>query len=248
MMQTMTLLRCLVGICALWLAGCAQQPHRPQVVDSGMPMALVFTPQDQMRWEPVHFPGKLKTAFNLDRVAGRDGVRARAQSSASMLRQKLRLEPRQLGCLGFEWKVPGLIAQADLTDRDHEDSPVRLVLAFEGDRSRFSARNAMLNELARAVTGEEMPYATLMYVWSNHLPVGTVVTNPRTDRIRKIVVDSGSTHLGQWREHRRNLRADFEQAFGEPAQALTALAIMSDSDNTRAEAQAWYGVIRLRCD
>ena len=71
--------------------------------------------------------------------------------------------------------------------RDADDAPVRLVLAFEGDRSRFSAKNAMLSELARALTGEEMPYATLMYVWCNKRAPGTVVRNPRTDRIRKLV-------------------------------------------------------------
>ena len=54
--------------------------------------------------------------------------------------------------------------------RERGDSPVRLILAFEGDRSRFSAKNAMLSELTRALTGEDMPYATLMYVWSNHHP------------------------------------------------------------------------------
>ena len=42
--------------------------------------------------------------------------------------------------------------------------------------------------LAEVLTGEEPPYATLMYVWCNKREPGTVIHSPRTDRIRKIVL------------------------------------------------------------
>ena len=90
-----------------------------------------------------------------------------------------------------------------------------------------------------------MPYAVLMYVWSNDLPVGTVIINPRTDRIRKIVVESGRERLGRWLRYDRDVRADFIQAFEEPSGVLQSLAIMTDTDNTRGKTQAWYGEIKL---
>jgi hypothetical protein len=129
--------------------------------------------------------------------------------------------------------------------RDADDSPVRVVLAFEGDRSEFSAKNAMLSELSQALTGEPLPYATLMYVWCNTREPGTVIVNPRTDRIRKLVVESGSSNLSVWQDYERDIRADYEKAFGQPPGALMAVGIMTDSDNTRSTAQAWYGPIRL---
>lgn len=103
----------------------------------------------------------------------------------------------------------------------------------------------MLAELVRAVTGEEMPYATLMYVWGNKRAVGTVIHSARTDRIRKIVVESGSSGLGRWLEYERDVRADFERAFGEAPGPLVGVAIMTDTDNTRSSATAWYGPVRL---
>ncbi len=166
-------------------------------------------------------------------------------SSASMLRQKVRVEPDQLGRLKFAWHVPELIAGADMGLRDADDSPVRVVLAFEGDRSKFSPRNAMLSELAHVLTGEEMPYATLMYVWCNQRAVDSVIVNPRTDRIQKIVVESGRAHLRQWMEYERDVRADYQKAFGEAPGALVAIGLMTDSDNTRTTTQAWYGDIQL---
>ena len=84
-----------------------------------------------------------------------------------------------------------------------------------------------------------------MYVWSNHQAVESVIVHPRTDRVRKLVVESGPQQVKQWRQYRRNLRADFERAYGEAPGALVAIAVMTDSDNTRSQVRAWYGDIRL---
>jgi hypothetical protein len=162
-----------------------------------------------------------------------------------MLRYKMRVEPKDLSRLAFSWKVLQLIPEADMAVRDTEDSPARVVLAFDGDRSRLTGRNLMMSELARALTGEEMPYATLMYVWANEARVDSVIINPRTDRIRKIVVESGGLRLNQWLNFERNIRADYEKAYGEPPGALIGVGVMTDSDNTGTTAKAWYGPIRL---
>lgn len=196
-------------------------------------------------WVHQTLPGKTPVLFTASRSDGRDAMLAHSVSAASALRHKVRVEPDQLDRLSFSWKVPQLIAGADLARRDSDDSPVRVILAFEGDRGKFAPRDAMLSELMRTLTGEELPYATLMYVWCNKRPPGSVVLNPRTDRIRKIVVESGAARLNQWLDYERDIRADFERAFGERPGALVGVAIMTDSDNTRSDASAWYGPLRL---
>jgi hypothetical protein len=163
-----------------------------------------------------------------------------------MLRSKVRIEPAELGSVRFSWKVPQLIPEADMALRESDDSPVRIVLAFEGDRSRFTPRDALLSELARTLTGEELPYATLMYVWCNKRAPGSVIVSPRTGRVRTLVVESGAGKLNQWLDYERDIRADYERAFGEPPGALVGVGIMTDSDNTRTTAQAWYGPVKLR--
>jgi hypothetical protein len=72
-----------------------------------------------------------------------------------------------------------------------------------------------------------------------------VIRSPRTERVRKLVVESGSRKLNQWLDYERNIRADFERAFGEKPGALVGIGIMSDSDNTRSTSRAWYGPLRL---
>jgi hypothetical protein len=197
------------------------------------------------RWQHHKLPGKTSTNYAPTHMDGRDAMAVRADASASLMRQKLRVAPSDLDRIHFSWKVPALIANANLAAHETADSPVRIVLAFEGDRSKFTLKNTMLSELAHTLTGEPMPYATLMYVWCNTRDAGTIISSPRTDRIRKIVVESGPARLNNWLAYERNIRADFEQAFGEPPGALVGMAIMTDTDNTRGSAQAWYGPVKL---
>ena len=229
-------------VCGLW--ACSSVVNAPVV--SGSKSNTVWQPEDQMKWEAVKLPGKVHTRYALSTLNAHSALEANAEASASMLRQTLRIEPDQLKALSFAWQVPKLLPDADMATRDQDDSPVRLVLAFEGDRNQFSAKNAMLNELTQVITGQPMPYATLMYVWCNKRPVDTVIQNPRTDRIRKIVVESGSGRLNQWLTYERNIRADFEKAFGEAPGALIGIGLMTDTDNTRSKALAWYGPIELK--
>lgn len=239
-------------LAAALLAGCSTVPvaHSPPEIGSS-PWAAEsagsgrpVSPQAAV-WRHLTFPGKSPTKFSYMRKDGRDAVAVMAASSASMLRSKVRIEPAELGSVKFSWNVPQLIAGADLASREDDDSPVRVVLIFEGDRSRLSARDALLSELVHTLTGEPMPYATLMYVWCNQRAPGTLIKSPRTDRVRTMVVESGAKKLNQWLDYERNIRADYERAFGEAPGALTGIGIMTDSDNTRTTAQAWYGPVRL---
>lgn len=196
-------------------------------------------------WQHYQLPGKQATEFSFAHKDGRRVAAAVANASASMLRQPVRVEAVDLGKIQFSWLVPQLIEQADMALRQSDDSPVRVVLAFEGDRSKFSMKNAMLSELSHAMTGEPLPYATLMYVWCNKRATGSVIINPRTDRIRKIVVQSGADGLSRWQDYERNIRADYEKAFGEAPGALVGIGIMTDTDNTRTQTRAWYGQLHL---
>lgn len=206
---------------------------------------LLFTPPSTLPWQPFALPGKRYEVFEPVAVQARPALRVRAQSSVSILRRQF--EPALLapGRLAFSWKVDALPLAADLAAADAADSPVRIVLGFEGDRSRWTPKMHRLSEMSRLLTGEELPYATLIYVWGNKEALGTVVVNPRTDRIRKLVLDSGTSQLGVWRDHVRDVQADFRHAFGEEPGPLRVVALMTDTDNTRSALTAWYGALTL---
>lgn len=227
---------------ALALGGCANISSLRATAPEASPWAVQ---SGDRGWEHYRLPGKSPTQYVHVHKDGRDALAGTAVTSASMMRQKLSVPPGDLGPLAFSWLVPELIAQADMALRETDDSPVRIVLVFEGDRSKFSPKNAMLSELARTLTGEELPYATLMYVWCNTRPAGSVIVNPRTDRVRKLVVESGAGKLKRWVDYERNIRTDYLAVFGEEPGALVGIGLMTDSDNTRSTARAWYGPVTL---
>lgn len=243
----------LVAAAALLLSGCAVLAPADGADDSAAadparqaPAPVRAAPVRAFgdAWSPQLLPTKAATTYRAQQHAGREAIAATANGSASLLRRQVRIEPAGLGRLQLSWMVEQLIADADMAARDRDDSPVRVVLAFEGDRSRFSARDAAASELSQLLTGEPLPYATLMYVWCNRRPAGTLIENPRTSRIRKLVLESGAGALGRWRDYVRDVRADYERAFGEPPGALVGVALMTDADNTRARVRAWYGALR----
>jgi Protein of unknown function (DUF3047) len=232
----------LVG-CSL-LISCAQLPSthmsNAEVAAHELPAWMHHSP-----WQHQTFPGKRRTQYKAQQMLGREALVADANASLSVMRKKRRIAASELGSVQFSWLAKETIERADMSLRESDDSALRVVLVFEGDRNRFTLKNQLLSELTQTLTGEELPYATLMYVWSNHHPVGHVIHNPRTDRIRKIVVESGTSHLGRWRDYDRDIRADFIQAFGEEPGALAGVALMTDSDNTQSRIKAWYGPVRL---
>ena len=245
---------CVLALAIVQLAACSTT-HRADtnaassgdstVVSQEIGQATLKVPPFET-WQHYQLPGKSPTEFSFVRIDERQAVAAFADTSASLLRHRLRVEPGHLGTVKFSWKVAQLIDTADMALRETDDSTVRVILTFAGDRSRFSMKNAMLSELSMALTGEPLPYATLMYVWCNSCPPDSVIINPRTDRIRKMVVESGRSGLRHWRNYERNIRSDFERAFQEAPGALVGIAIMTDTDNTRTRAQAWYGPLQLR--
>ena len=219
--------------------------RRAAFLYAGLLAACATTPPpDVDGWQQQKLPGKAPTHYRWTQKDGRTAVMADSKQSASLWRK--RLEPAETVPheVRFAWWVQDLIPQASVAEAHLEDSPARVVFGFDGDRARLSGRNRTLFDLAETLTGEAPPFATLMYVWDPVLPVGTVVVNPRTDRIRKIVVDSGPQHLRAWRDHQRSLAEDFRRAFNEEPGPLLSVAVMSDSDNTRSQARTWFGPVQ----
>lgn len=193
---------------------------------------------------PFH-ASKRRTEYRSVVLGGRRVVEARADSSVSGLRHPVDIDPVSRPILEWGWRIDGVLDQADIGDRRADDSPVRIVLAFDGDVSTLPLKEQMFFERVKLLGGQDLPYATLMYVWCTRRAPGEITQNPHTSRVRKIVVESGAGGVRQWRDYRRDIVADYERAFGAKPGRLIAVGVMSDSDNTRQQAVAWYGDIRL---
>ena len=190
-------------------------------------------------------PFKKNTVYRLENYQGKTVLSANSKTSASGLAVKLR--PRQASnlLLQWEWKALNPILNADNADGYADDAPLRILVAFDGNKSKLPLKEKMTFEMANLISGQEMPYATLMYIWSGKSPVDTIIANAHTSRIKMIVVDSGWDNLGQWHKHQRDLAADYKRAYGEAPGEVIGIALLTDTDNTKSETRAFYGDIEL---
>jgi hypothetical protein len=191
-------------------------------------------------------PQKNKTQYTLKNYQGRTVLHASADVAASGLVLPLKPRPASYQMLSWEWKATSLIADADNKESSKDDAPLRIMVAFDGDKTKLPLKDQMIFEMAKIISGHDMPYATLMYVWSSKNPVEAVIPSPRTSRIKMIVVNSGSDQLGVWQKHRRDLSKDYQAAFNSPPGKIIGLGLMTDSDNTKTKVNAIYGDIELK--
>ena len=109
----------------------------------------------------------------------------------------------------------------------------------------MSAKDQAFFERVKLFTGQDMPYATLMYVWDNKRKPNEVIINPHTTRVKKIVASSGEGGVRTWQMHERNIVADYQKAYGQAPGRLVGIALMSDTDNTKTATQAKYRGLKL---
>lgn len=198
-------------------------------------------------WEERPVLGKRWKPFEPVVIDGQAGLAVQTDASLSLLRRRWSPALAQPADLRFSWWVRELVEGADLSDSQASDAPAQVALAFDGDRSVLSTRFAMMSELTQLVTGDPLPYASLVYVWTSDKqhPVGSVINDPRTDRIRYLVVEQGSSNLRKWVHHTRDVQADYRQVFQEEPGPILGVALMSDADNTRGHTRAVFGPVTL---
>ena len=174
-------------------------------------------------WESKSFKGM--TLYSINEDGGRRCIRAQSRASASALYYRLKFDPREYPVIRWGWKIDGIISPGDARKKNGDDYAARVYVVFP---SLFFWKTRALN-----------------YIWANRLPRGEAVANPFTANAIMIAVQSGNDHSGKWMEERRNILDDFRRYFGSEPPEAGAIAIMTDTDNTGAEASACYGPIKL---
>jgi hypothetical protein len=187
--------------------------------------------------------GKTPTSYSLATDGGQTVVKAEATAAASALMHPGDVDLERTPVVSWRWKIQHPIDAADNSVAAKEDAPARLVFLFDGDTSHLSLGERATMQLAKSIGGETLPYATLMYIWSNTAPVDSVVPNPHTRRVQMIVAAGGNTAVERWQNLQRNVTRDYERVFHEKPGRLIAYGVMTDTDNTGASTMAWYGDI-----
>jgi hypothetical protein len=195
-------------------------------------------------WEPwIVLRGNTLTDYRLVEDDGVVVVRADARAGGSGLFRKIRIDPHREPILEWRWRVPVESGAGGARGPSAVSPPVRLALAFDGDTSKLDFDDRAKLRLAKALTPNGLPYASLLYVWLMRSPAETVYASPHTQRVRHIVVESGPQRLGQWVVERRNVLEDYRRAFHEEPGHIVGVGVMTDYGDNGGPRRAFYGDI-----
>lgn len=202
-------------------------------------------------WRVVGLPKATKplTRFDMVPLDGRSVLRVQTDHSYANLVHDLpdlALAPGMK--LRWRWRLDQPLHGTDLRQRAGDDTPLKVCVLFDMPLEQLGFVERNLLRAARSMSGENLPAATLCYVWDAKLAAGTLLDNAFSHRLRMIVADSGEQHLGQWVTHTQDLAADFQRAFGKESATLPPLQgvlVGADSDNTAGQSLGYVGDITL---
>lgn len=181
-----------------------------------------FSAGDRSGWQSKSFLGE--TRYTFDDHSGRQALFAESQGAASGLYREVKIDLNRTPWLNWSWRVDRVLNGVDERTKAGDDYPARVYVVVSGGVAFWKTRS-------------------LVYVWSSHQPVGATWHNAYTRNARVMALQSGAKNIGQWVSEKRNIRADFQQLFGEEIDSIDAVALMTDTDNSGQNASAWYGDI-----
>lgn len=177
------------------------------------------------KWASMIIKGKTDYRLVMD---GDNGyVEALSEGSSSALYYKIFFNLEEYPFLSWRWKALKFPDKtAAVSDKDRDDYVARVYVIFPF--LTFSSSKF------------------IEYVWSDDLPVGTVMPSPHGDNIRLIVVRCGKPETPQWFDQQRDVYKDYVMAFGQkPSLKVGAIAMMCDADGTKTEAESLFDDIMI---
>jgi len=202
---------------------------------AGSALELRFGPDlQEAGWTIVTFPNIAPATFQ---AASRTRLEVSTQSAAGLLVRALPGEARQMRRARWRWRVQESAPATDLTQRGADDRALGVYFVFGAAEDAGKSPATLLG--APSVTA-------LVYVFGGDKPRGTVLASPHMGpRGKFVVLRRADAATGVWQSEEVDLREDYRRAFGQVPAMLLAVAIISDSDDTRTRNRAALDALTL---
>jgi len=178
-------------------------------------------------WSTISFPGIPPASFT---PGASNTLEVATNASAGLVWRTVKQAGPTAGEARWSWQVEEGVAPTDLTRRGHDDRVLAVYFVFGGKADL--ARGLVALRSSASVT-------SLVYVFGGDRPRGALLPSPHMGPRGKFVVlrpaDAPRRH---WFDEHVDLNADYARAFGGKPPPLLAIAISSDSDDTRGRNRA----------
>ena len=174
-------------------------------------------------WQEKQFSGN--TQYQLAQLDGELVLQAISQASASGLFKEQVIDLEQTPYLNWRWRIENRLSHLDEKTKAGDDYSARIYILISGGLAFWNTR-------------------AINYVWSSNLAVGEIWDNAFAgDHAKMWALRSVNDNLSTWQTEKRNIQADFKQLYGEDIRYIHGVAIMTDTDNSKGQAKAYYGNI-----
>jgi len=241
-------MRPLLALCALFPLAVAAQNLPPLLQADG-----ALNPA----WRFVGFPKKHAdlpaTRFEAGTVDGQAALKVTTASSyGTLVHDTPDAAP---ATLQWRWRLDqaltGGTTAPNLLSKAGDDAALKVCVMFDHPLERVPFVERTVLRIARSVSGEALPAATVCYVWDSAAPAGLQGANPYTRRVRFISLRGNEAPSARWLSEQRDLSADFATLFadelppGAPVPRVRTVLIGADSDNTASRSLGWVASLRL---
>lgn len=192
-------------------------------------------------WSLRKWPGKTtgaKAEWEID--DGIAAVKLHSNANLTFLGKNVDIDIKDYPFISWKWKVVNILDGVDERTSAGDDHPLRIFFVFDPDEKKqpFWFRLKRLIYLDW-VHGHPYGGRFTEYLWSSHLQAGDIISDPGKSWQKLMVVEGGSSKLGQWLSYEKNLYLDFKNLYNEEPRRLIFIGILNDTDQTGQAATSY---------
>ncbi len=174
-------------------------------------------------WNNKSFSGT--TDYRLTLLDKLQVLKAESHSAASGLFKEQKIDLHKTPVLNWRWRIENHLNPLNEQDKQGDDYSARIYVVVSGGWAFWKTK-------------------AINYVWTSHTPKGHIWPNAFAGNNAMMIALRSTTDKTQtWYQEKRNIRQDLKAQFGTDIRYIDAIALMTDTDNAKGSAIAYYGDI-----
>lgn len=174
-------------------------------------------------WKNKEFSGT--TDYQITRLNNIQILKAESHSAASGLFKEQRIDLLKTPFLNWRWRIDNRLENINEQHKSGDDYSARIYVVVSGGWAFWKTR-------------------AINYVWASNTPKNSIWPNAFAGKnAMMIAVRSKTDNTHSWYQEKRNVLQDLKEQFGSDISYIDAIALMTDTDNAKGNAIAYYGDI-----
>lgn len=174
-------------------------------------------------WNSKTFAGT--TDYQITQIDNIRVLKATSHAGASGLFKEQRINLKKTPFLNWRWRIDNRLQNLNEQSKGGDDYSARIYVIINGGWAFWKTK-------------------ALNFVWASNTPKGKVWPNAFAGKnAMMIAVRSSEDKTHTWYQEKRNILSDLKQQFGTNILHVDAIAIMTDTDNAKGSAIAYFGDI-----